>query len=94
MKLRKAKRIYSTKVLDLVHRSQIFEYGYPYEFINKMTEQEIKEYFKEVREQLATEEIACSKNINSYNIAFKAFLQDREEVYQIFKRNHGHSRKF
>lgn len=72
--------------MTLVHRPHIYNYGYPYEFLNKMSEDEVKNYFNEVRKQLNDEEIPTT-NINRYNKVFKSFLQEREEIYQVFKEN-------
>lgn len=87
MRLKKAKRIYTTKILNLIERTKIFNYGYPYEFMNKMTENEINLYLNEVRKQLKEEEIP-TKNINMYNNMFRIFIKDREDIYQMFKRNY------
>lgn len=86
MKLRKTKRFYKTKVMTLVHREKIYNHGYPHEFMNKMTTNEIKTYLNEIRKQLKEEEIPIS-NINRYNKVFKSFIEEREEVYQLFKKN-------
>ena len=86
MKLNITKRFYTTKIMTLVHRPQTYNHGYPYEFMNKMSKKEVGVYLNEVRKQLKEEQIP-SNNIGTYNKVFKEFLKEREELYQIFKKN-------
>ena len=86
MRMKNAKRIYTIKIFDLVNRENIFNHGYPYEFMNKMTEKEVEEYLNELKKQLKQEGIP-TKNINIYNNIFNSFIEEREDLYQVFKKN-------
>lgn len=83
MKLKRGKRSFSTKINTLLLRPQLRK-DYPHEFMNKMTDAEIKILMGEVRKILSDEEIP-STNINYYNKAFRSFIEEREDIYQQFK---------
>jgi len=83
----KIMRIYTTKVNDLVKREKIYDHNYPYEFLNKMNNKEIKQYLRELRKQLRDANIT-PKNINYYNQVVRKFIEEREDIYQIFKKNY------
>ena len=84
MKLFKiAKRVFSTKIATLLNRPDLNNL-YPYEFMRKMSENEIKVFLNEIREMLRIEEIS-TKNINRYNKVFNCVVEERESIYQEFK---------
>jgi hypothetical protein len=83
----KITRIYTTKVNDLVKRKKIYEHGYPYEFLNKMIEKEIQIYLNEIKQQLYKANIT-PRNIYYYNKIIRGLIEEREDIYQTFKKNY------
>lgn len=84
MKLRNAKRIYTTKISSLMLRP-VLNGDQPFEFMQRMTSAEIQVFLNEVRGQLKKEGIT-TKNIVYYNNVYNSLIQDREEVYQVIKK--------
>jgi beta-glucosidase/6-phospho-beta-glucosidase/beta-galactosidase len=77
------KRFFKTKINTLVSRSLI-RMKYPYEFLNKMSENEVNIFLNEIRNILKQENIK-SININYYNKVVKSLIEEREYLYQLFK---------
>jgi len=73
-------RIYLTKISTLILRP-LCKNKYQYEFLNKMTENEISVYFKEIKNQLKKTKIPNDE----YNKLKDQLIKEREEIYQIFK---------
>jgi hypothetical protein len=80
----KITRFYTTKINDLIWRKKIYNHGYPYEFLNKMTSDEIDKYLNELKKQVRQANIT-PHNINRYNNVIKTLIQEREDIYQNFK---------
>jgi hypothetical protein len=83
MRLKIAKRIYTTKISTLIFRPILNE-KYQFEFMKRMTNSEIKRFLDEVKNQLKVEGIS-TKNISYYNAVYRDLLNDREEIFLLFK---------
>jgi hypothetical protein len=83
MRFKNIIRSYTTKISELLLRP-VFDNSYPYEFMQKMTDNEVDIYLNEVSNQLKVEGIP-TKNINHYNRIFRYLIEQRERLYQSFK---------
>lgn len=73
---------YTISIQELIERP-IIRNDKPEEFLNKMTDQEINQYEKEI-EQILSEE-GTNKIFPDWNAAFLAKAIDRGILYKLFK---------
>ena len=73
---------YSLEISNLIERDLIRN-DYPFEFLNKMTDQEINQWEKEVKEILLEEGV--HNTFPEWNSAFLREIIDRDILYNLFK---------
>jgi hypothetical protein len=73
---------YTISIQELIKRP-IIRNDKPEEFLNKMTDQEINQYEKEIEQILSEEKV--NKIFPDWNAAFLAKTIDRGILYKLFK---------
>lgn len=75
---------YTLKLQALVFR-RIIRKDMPEEFLNKMTDEELLQWYGEVKEKLLKKGI--DESMMTWKFEFEEIIKERKDIYELFKDN-------